>query len=284
MSDEGPDIWLGLVDAVPIDPAASEIGGAFLHAAADAALLGHGFRVSDLDEAGSLRERLRTGESIAPELIVLALEAASAREARLGEFHAYPPDDHPDPEAFAEEGNETVAADLRTLAGARALVCVRGHHDWHDTVGYVAGVGTRWALIQIVNRHGLADGCLAVTLETISEIEPIDPEISYLPRVVAARPVATVAPVLDLDDTRALLEDAARQSAVIYLVADDLLPGAFWIGRIAALNDGGVVLRKVSPVGTWDGEVAYAYDSITRIGFGGRYEEALGLAADAGPA
>ena len=49
-----------------------------------------------------------------------------------------------------------------------------------------------------------------------------------------------------------------------------------------SLGEAGVVLRKISPVGTWDGEVEYAYEAITRIGFGGRYEEALGLAADAG--
>ena len=38
----------------------------------------------------------------------------------------------------------------------------------------------------------------------------------------------------------------------------------------------------MSPVGLWDGEVEYPYEAVTRIGFGGRYEEALGLAADAG--
>ena len=53
-------------------------------------------------------------------------------------------------------------------------------------------------------------------------------------------------------------------------------------GSVASLGDAGVVLRKVSPVGLWDGEVEYPYEAVTRIGFGGRYEEALGLAADAG--
>ena len=293
MSDER-EIWVGLVDAVPIDPAGAEVGGAFvhvvapagswleLHAAADAALLPHGLRVGDLDEAEPVRDQLQSEEGVAPELLELALDAAHDREVRLGEFHAYPPDGHPDPEAFAAEGAEEIAADLRELAASRTLVCLRGGRE-HDTVGYVAGVGARWALAQIVNANGLPDGWRALTLQAIGEIEPIDPEISYLPRLVATRPVTAMAPDVDLDNARALMEAAARHSDVLYLEADDMPPGAFWVGRVAKLDHEGAVLRKISSAGLWDGEVRCSYESITRVGFGGRYEEALALAAGPDP-
>ena len=59
--------------------------------------------------------------------------------------------------------------------------------------------------------------------------------------------------------------------------------GAFWIGRLSALDDSGVELRNVAPTGEWYDGPYLEYDSIARIGFGGRYEEALGLAAGPDP-
>ena len=58
-------------------------------------------------------------------------------------------------------------------------------------------------------------------------------------------------------------------------------PGAFQLGRISALDEG-VVLRKVSPVGTWI-EEEFPYDAITRIGFGGGYADGAGASPSAPP-
>ena len=44
------------------------------------------------------------------------------------------------------------------------------------------------------------------------------------------------------------------------------------------------MFHLVSPAGEWDDEDEYPYETITRIGFGGRYEEALALAAGPDPA
>lgn len=286
----GREIWHGLVDAIPIDPAQAEVGGVFvhivapaeswleLHAAADAALLGHGLRVADIEDADALADQLRSGESIAPDLLVLALEAATAQEARLGEFHAYPPDDHPDPDAFEAAGFDEIAAELRDLAGRRELVSVRSYHDWHETVGFVAGVERRWTLIQRVDPFGQALGFRAVRLDAIAELEALDGEESYLPRLLTARPLTTTVPDIDLGGARALLHSVPADSSLISLVTEDMPPSASWIGQILALDEDGVRLRKVSVHGTWDGEVHFAFDAITYIGFGGPYEEALWLA------
>jgi hypothetical protein len=39
-----------------------------------------------------------------------------------------------------------------------------------------------------------------------------------------------------------------------------------------------VLLRKVSPLGTWAGEERFRYEAITRVGFDGGYERALATA------
>ena len=95
-------------------------------------------------------------------------------------------------------------------------------------------------------------------------------------------PLAVRPPSVDLDDTRDLLQSAQRQFPLVNIETELAPPGSCYIGRISALDEEGVVLELVSPAGEWDEEEHYLYESITRVGFGGRYEEALAIAA--GPA
>jgi hypothetical protein len=277
------DIWIGLADAVPVDPRDDDVGGAFvqvlapaddvgeLRAAAAEALIELGFRLADLSEAEPVRERLQSAW-VAPDLVELAIEAALERATKLGDFYTYPLVDGDEPDA---------EANLQALAASRELVDVRGPREEHSTIGYVSDAGAQWVLIQLVDRCGGADGFRAVRRGTIGEIEPVDADSSFLPRLLDARPLTVRAPAVDLDDTRALLQGAQQLCALVTISSEDMVPGAFQVGRIAPHDDDGVLLRKVSPIGTWIEEEFFRYDAITRVGFGGAYEAALALAVGA---
>lgn len=273
------DIWIGLADAVPLEPRDDDVGGAYvqvlapaddigeLRAAAAEALIELGFRLAELSDAEPIRDRLHSYH-VPPETLELAIDAALERETRLGDFHAYPLVDGDEPDA---------EVNLRELIASEALVDARGPGEEHSTIGYVRGVGEQWALIQLVDRFGSPDGFVAARLGTLSEIEPVDPESSFLPRLLDARPLMVPTPEVDLDDTRALLQEAQRLCALVLISTEDMEPGAFQLGRISPFDEG-VSLRKVSPVGTWIEEEFFAYDAITRIGFGGGYADALAVA------
>jgi hypothetical protein len=294
VSDAGVDIWLGLADAVPIEDD-GVTGGAFVHvlapaedvqefrAAAAEALLEHGFEITSLEDAGPVRDRVRT-ESIATELLELALDAALDGTVRLGVFNTYPPEGHPDPESIEAGALASKRFSLALALQDRTLLNVRGPFDWHETNGYAVRLGDEWALFQLVDRCGDEDGFAAIRLDTIAEIAPISSDESFLPGVLLKRPIAPLTPDVDLAGERELLRSAQRESALIYLATDTMNPGAYWIVRVAGLEGEGAVLRNVSPTGEWyDGELC-SYESISRIGFGGRYEEALALAAGPDPA
>ena len=287
------DIWIGLADAAPVEDD-GEIGGAFVHvlapaedvhdlrAAAAEALLEHGFEIVSLEDAEPVRDRVRT-RSIATDLLELALDAALDGTARLSAFNTYPPDDHPDPESVVADAVGSKRFSMALAQEDRTLVNVRGASDWHETNGYVVGLASEWALLQLVDRCGCEDGFAAIKLESVAEIVPVSAEDSFLPAVVRTRPIAPRAPAVDLSEVRRLLESAQRESALISIATDEMDPGAFWIVRLAELDDEGADLRSVSATGEWyDGERC-DYESITRIGFGGRYEEALALAAGPDP-
>jgi hypothetical protein len=288
------DIWIGLVNAVPTHPASCEMGGAYVHvlapaddrlellAAAEDALVLHDLRVADLDDAEPVREVLR--RPLDPELLELALDAALAGETHLGPFHWYPAERDTDPAALTERTADDPRATLSTALEQRTLMKVRSRYESEGATGYVVGVGTRWALLQIVSDDVTEDGFLATSLEMVAEIEPVDPEQSFFPRVMALRPPKMRAPDVDLDDTRALLQSAQRAFPLLTIQTEQRHPGACFIGRIAELDDDAAHFHLVSPAGAWDDEDEYAYETITRIGFGGRYEEALALAAGPDPA
>ena len=288
------DIWIGLVDAVPIDPAGSELGGAYVHvlapagdrlellAAADEALADHDLRVADLDDAEPVREVLR--RPIDPELLELALDAALARETRLGPFHWYPAQRDTDPCALLPISSDEPRATMSTALENRTLMKVRSRYESEGATGYVVALGTRWALLHVVNDDVTEDGFLATSLEMVAEIEPVDPEMSFLPRAMALRPPKASPPEIDLDDTRGLLLTAQRSFPLLTIQTEEQHPGACYIGRIASLDEDAALFHLVSPAGEWDHEDEYPYESITRIGFGGRYEEALALAAGPDPA
>jgi hypothetical protein len=275
------DVWIGLAFGTPADPDDDDIGGAFVHvlapaddlrefrAAAEEALIERGFRLVSLEDAEAVRERLAS-DSIHPDLLELAIDAALERETQLGDFFTYP----------TEDGEEPETADLHALVESGELVNVQGHGEQHDTIGFVVGVGAEWALIRLVSPYGTEDGFRAVRLGTVAEIEQVDSDSSFLPRLMASRPLPPGLPAVALDDTRGLLESTQRLCELVYLVTDEMEPGAFWIGRISALDGDGALLRKVSQLGTWIDEEHFPYDAITRVGFGGDYERALAAAAE----
>ncbi len=287
------DIWIGLVDAVPVDPAGSEFGGAYIHvlapaedrlellAAAEEALAEHDLRVADLDDAEPVREVLR--RPLDPELLELALDAALARDTRLGPFHWYPAERDTDPADLVARSLDEPRATMSTALENRTLMKVRSRYESEGATGYVVGLGTRWALLHVVNDDVVEDGFLATSLEMLAEIAPVDPEQSFLPRVMAMRPPTARLPDVDLDDTRGLLQTAQRSFPLLTIQTEQRHPGACYIGRIASLDDDAAHLHLVSPAGEWDDEDEYPYETITRIGFGGRYEEALALAAGPDP-
>ena len=126
---------------------------------------------------------------------------------------------------------------------------MRGPGEEHSTIGYVRGVGPQWTLLQLVDRSGAADGFRALRLGDDLRDRARRRRELVPPRLLAARPLAPSAGRRSRR-TRELLEGAQRLCPLVTIAAEDMEPDAFRLGRISAI-DGGVVLRKVSPIGTW---------------------------------
>jgi hypothetical protein len=60
-------------------------------------------------------------------------------------------------------------------------------------------------------------------------------------------------------------------------------PDIFVVGRVAQLGEDSFILRHVTVAGRWGDSGGYRYDDVTRVEFGGDYEDALALVAGPTP-
>jgi hypothetical protein len=87
-------------------------------------------------------------------------------------------------------------------------------------------------------------------------------------------------PAVVVDSVQELLGTASRAFPVITIHREMAAPGICHIGRVVAISDSEVSLLEINPDASWDDEaLTYRTKEITRVDFGGDYEEALTLVA-----
>lgn len=83
-------------------------------------------------------------------------------------------------------------------------------------------------------------------------------------------------PRVHLETTRTILESVSAISPLVTLHREEVDPEACHIGQVIGTNRTQVALLEISPHAVWEQTAAtYALREITRIDFGGSYEEAL---------
>ena len=81
-----------------------------------------------------------------------------------------------------------------------------------------------------------------------------------------------------MDSVADILRSANRAFPLVTFHRDRVDPDCCWIGRVLDISQGYVSLIELAPNAIWDAEPGYyRLTSITRVDFGGGYEEALYL-------
>jgi hypothetical protein len=75
-----------------------------------------------------------------------------------------------------------------------------------------------------------------------------------------------------------LLESASQAFPLLTIHREQIDPSVCWIGRVLGVDSGRVLLLEIGPDATWDDtSTEYKLNQITRVNFGGDYENALHL-------
>ena len=149
--------------------------------------------------------------------------------------------------------------------------------------GYIVALGQKWVALADLDGVSL-DGWCILRLKDIQAVFVDSDSIST--KVLLARdqwpPQAVDS--LNLDDAVGALSSAAAPAPLISVFVEFDRPDIMWLGAVTAIKSGQVLLLEVSTLGEWHRKPRVIdLEDVTRIEFGGSYEEGLALVAGPRP-
>ena len=165
---------------------------------------------------------------------------------------------------------------LQSFRRKQTLVRFKRPCDACRTKAYVARVGVDLLLFQLVDDRIRYDGFQILRRVDVPEVVA-DPYAEFVETVLARRgEKKAVVPRIRLLGFEQALRDAGRLFPLVAIHREEVDPDVCHIGAVHEVRKGRVYLQEIEPSGCWETTLCdYATDEITRIDFGGGYEDAL---------
>lgn len=145
--------------------------------------------------------------------------------------------------------------------------------------GYVLGIGPRFFLMAVLGDDMRFDGFQCLRLSDVRRLQSPHPYETFVEAVLKKRGEPLPGkPRVKLASLGQLLRSANRAFPLVTIQRERTNPDGCEIGRVLAVNEKQVSFLEIGPDAVWDEEPkAYRLGEITRVDFGGGYEEALHL-------
>jgi hypothetical protein len=145
--------------------------------------------------------------------------------------------------------------------------------------GYVLHIGPQFFLIALVSDGLRPNGFQCYRLADIRKLQVPDKFARFHEAVLKKRRTRFPKnPRVDVSSLEKLLRTANRAFPLITIHREKVDAGACWIGRVVDLGRGRVTLLEIGPDASWEDDLeTYRLSEITRVDFGGDYENALQL-------
>ncbi|HEY3548011.1 MAG TPA: hypothetical protein VGK17_18215 [Propionicimonas sp.] len=152
--------------------------------------------------------------------------------------------------------------------------------------GFVVDVSAGWVAVQRLSDRIEFDGWYLVRVKDIQaiSIDP-DPECFEVKALKARGLWPPTAPDMRLDDLLGVFPAAFAEAGLVSVFDEFDRPDVCWIGTITSLDEKKLSLLEVDTRGGWARKPrTFRPDDVTRVDFGGGYEQALALVAGPPPA
>jgi hypothetical protein len=169
---------------------------------------------------------------------------------------------------------------LRALT-TRTLVRIERSLEHCFVDGYVVAVAKKWFVMHVLGDGITFIGYQSYRVKDLNALVTPAPYAEFQEAVIRKRKLRRIIPRgLDLSSTSTLLSSANAKFPLITIHCEEQDPELCYIGRVTAISRTSVELNEVTPNATWEnGLSTYPLAQITRVDFGGPYEEALALIA-----
>jgi hypothetical protein len=167
---------------------------------------------------------------------------------------------------------------LRQAQSSAELVRFWRPYETSFLHGYVLDVGARFFLFLGVADDMRFDGFHVLRIADAKRIQS-DPYTAFVEAALRTRAQQVRRrPRVDLSSLDKLLASAGRLFPLVTIYRERVDSEVCHIGRVVKVKHGKVSLLEIDPAAEWDAEATeYSLNEITRVDFGGGYEEALWL-------
>ena len=145
--------------------------------------------------------------------------------------------------------------------------------------GYVLDIGPHFFLLALINGEICFNGFSCLRLRDIRNLQVPAKYAAFVEAALKKRDQRKPdKPRVSVSGLPELLHSANEAFPLLTIHCESVDPEVCHIGRLAGLRRGRVALLEIGPDATWDAKPEeYSLNQITRIDFGGGYEEALHL-------
>ena len=159
----------------------------------------------------------------------------------------------------------------------RLLVKFTRPFEQGSICGYVLDIGPRFFLLALVEDACRFNGFQCLRLSDVRELEAPHKYASFAEAALKKRGQRIPAkPRVSMTNIEGLLKSASRVFPLVTIYREVLHPDICYIGRVEHVERGGVSLLEIGPDAKWDSRpTEYRLKDITRVDFGGAYEDAL---------
>lgn len=152
-------------------------------------------------------------------------------------------------------------------------------YEEEDEIGCVVEVGDELFVIARVADTLNLDGYSVLRIEDVSQVEVPHEHEEFVASALRLRGESIDTAIeIDLEDWPSVVRSAGRRHEVVTLHTERTESGVCRIGRVRTANEELVSLIEIDPDADWyEQPSTVATADITRVDFGGAYEEALVL-------
>jgi hypothetical protein len=145
--------------------------------------------------------------------------------------------------------------------------------------GYVLDIGPQFFLVALIADGIRPNGFQCYRLTDVRKLRVPDKYARFHEAVLKQRRIRfPKKPRVDVSSLENLLRTANKAFPLVTIHREKIDPDACWIGRVVDLDRGRVTLLEIGPDASWDHELeTYRLREITRVDFGGDYEDGLQL-------
>lgn len=145
--------------------------------------------------------------------------------------------------------------------------------------GYVLGIGPEFFLLAEVDERIRFNGFLCIRLRDVRNLQAPEKHSAFIMKALSLRREKfPTKPRVELTDLPSLLKTASRAFPLVTIHREKVNPDVCHIGRVVDVANGKVSLLEIGPDACWDAKPSvYRLREITRVDFGGGYEDALFL-------